>query len=108
MRTMQHDESIGRSSSGILQEGTSAPDCELYTTPDQKLSLPRPARAAGDPGVLPRRLEPRVWRSINAVQRSPFRIPALQCRFVGNLGRWDLVSYGICARSQTAFPAAGR
>jgi peroxiredoxin len=39
MRTMQNDESIGRSSSGIVQEGTPAPDFELYTTPDQKISL---------------------------------------------------------------------
>ena len=39
MRTAQHDESIRRPSSGVLQEGAPAPDFKLYTTPDQKISL---------------------------------------------------------------------
>ena len=38
MRTMQNDESTA-SSGGILQEGTPAPNFELYTTPNQKISL---------------------------------------------------------------------
>jgi peroxiredoxin len=36
---MRSDESTGPSSSGIVQEGTPAPDFELYTTPDQRISL---------------------------------------------------------------------
>ena len=39
MRTVQHNESIRRSSGGILQEGAPAPAFELYATPDQRISL---------------------------------------------------------------------
>jgi len=38
MRIMRNDDAIERSS-GIVQAGTPAPDFELYTTPDQKISL---------------------------------------------------------------------
>src|SRR5262245_59596695 len=39
MPTAQNDKSIGHSSRGIPQEGTPAPDFELFTTPDQIISL---------------------------------------------------------------------
>ena len=39
MQTMRNGDSMGRSSSGIVQEGTPAPDFELHTTPDQRISL---------------------------------------------------------------------
>jgi peroxiredoxin len=39
MDTLGNDESIERSSIGIVQAGTSAPDFELFTTPDQRISL---------------------------------------------------------------------
>src|SRR5262245_49685906 len=39
MRMVHNDNPIRHSSSGIIQEGTPAPDFELHATPDQNLSL---------------------------------------------------------------------
>jgi hypothetical protein len=39
MNTLGNGESIERSSSGLIQAGTPAPDFELHTTPDQTIRL---------------------------------------------------------------------
>ena len=52
------------------------PPFTLPATPDQTALARRPARQAGDPGLLSRRLEPGLRRPDGAVQRDPAGVPA--------------------------------
>src|SRR5437773_1035019 len=66
------------------------------------------SRPAGDPGLLPRRLEPRLRRPDGALQRAARGVRALQGPAPRDLRRWVLVPRGLRHGSQAAFPAVGR
>jgi peroxiredoxin len=84
MRTVQNNEFNGDSSSGIVQEGTPAPEFQLYTTPNERISL-RDFR--GRPVVLA--FYPADWSPVCGDQL------ALYNEIVSEFQRFDAVLLGI-------------
>src|ERR1700716_2258498 len=80
----------GRKMASTLPAGTTAPD---FTLRGHTCSKPHAFESEGEarhPGVLSRRLEPRLWRSADAVPRNSYRVSQAQRRVGGHLGRRGL------------------